>query len=996
MLATAGFYVAEELKTSNVQARYLSAIGEQLTFREETGSSPAIRYPGAGPYDQRLGYTNLPSFQQRLLNLGFNITAQARFSPMLMRIVENGFNTPYFEKTQAGLQILDRQDKVLYKARYPARVYSRFEDIPPLVLKTLLFIENRELLDERYSHLNPAVEWDRFAHAAMEVITQKLGVRSGAAGGSTLATQIEKYRHSRGGRTDSALEKLRQMGSASLRAYLWGPDTLKARRAIAVAYLNSMPLAAAPESGEVHGLGDGLWAWFGTDFDAINQLLRQENFAAAEGFSKQQAQAYRQVLCLLIAQRRPAHYLLKGRADLETLADSHLRLLAAHGVIPPALRDAALQAASDMHVEPKPMPTTPFTDHKTETVLRTRLAGALGVDRLYQLDRLDMTVRSSIDWDTQKAVAASLRRLRDPEQTRAAGVLGFRLLSADNDFDQIVYSLILFERGDQGNLLRVQADSYDAPLDVNEGIRLDLGSTAKLRTLVHYLEIIAALYQQYAVQSTAALRTVEFHSRDRLSRWVVDQLLATPRIELSALLDKALERRYSASPGEAFFTGGGLHTFANFNKEDNAKLMSIKVALQQSVNLVFIRLMRDVVYYHLYKPGGIARWLDVDDTRKRQQYLERFADEEGRTYLGRYYAKYRDKSPQDILELLTEGVDPLPHRLVTVYRSLHPRHDVDAVAAYLHSHHAAQALSSEDIDRLYHKYSPEQFDLRDRGYIARIHPLELWLASYLIAHPNASHAEVIGASAYERQQVYRWLFKTSRRHAQDKRIWSLLEDQAFAEIHAAWKRLGYPFENLTPSYATAIGASGDRPSALAELMGILMNRGMRLPVVRFESVHFADDTPYETRMQLPPTQGQQVLLPEVAAAARNALIDVVERGTAIRAKGVYKGPAGAPLVVAGKTGTGDHQREIFGAHGRLISAQVISRTATFAFMLGDRLFGALTAYVTGPAAAHYRFTSALPVQVLKSLEPTLHPLILRAYAGRPAADPRVADAAVAN
>ena len=77
-------------------------------------------------------------------------------------------------------------------------------------------------------------------------------------GGSTLATQIEKYRHSPSGRTDDVREKLRQMASASLRAYRDGPDTSAARRQIVVDYLNSTPLAARAGFGEVNGLGDGL------------------------------------------------------------------------------------------------------------------------------------------------------------------------------------------------------------------------------------------------------------------------------------------------------------------------------------------------------------------------------------------------------------------------------------------------------------------------------------------------------------------------------------------------------------------------------------------------------------------------------------------------------------------------------------------------------------------------------------------------------------------
>jgi membrane peptidoglycan carboxypeptidase len=987
MVALAVVYAAREIRTSDVQARYFSAFDEQLRFRVEPGSSPTIRYPGAGPYDQRLGYSFVPSFQQRLQDLGFSVVAQARFSPTLTRLADAGFNVPYFEKSQAGLKIVDHAGRVLFKAIHPTRVYADFDAVPSVVLKTLLFIENRELLDERYPHRNPAVEWDRLGHATVQLIAHRLGVQGNVPGGSTLATQIEKYRHSPGGRTDSVAEKFRQIGSASLRAYLWGPETMKARRALALAYLNSMPLAAAPDYGEVQGLGDGLWAWFRADFDSVNGLLKKESISTGKGITAEQAQAYRQVLCLMLAQRRPAYYLLEGRDDLESLADSHLRLLAAQGVIPTGLRDATLQVAGGVPDAPVTVRTTRFADRKTESLLRARLASTLGVGRFYDLDRLDLTTRSSIDRDTQRAVAAGLRKLRDPEQARAAGVLGFRLLNADNDFDRIVYSLILYERGAQGNLLRVQADSYDEPLDVNEGIRLDLGSTAKLRTLVHYLEIVAELHHQYSGQSPQALRQADIHPRDHLSRWVVDQILANPKIDLPGLLNAALERRYSAGPGEAFFTGGGLHTFANFDKQDNGKIMSVRVALQQSVNLVFIRLMRDVVYHHLYKAGGVARWMDSDDGVKRRQYLERFVDREGRAYLRRFYSKYRGKTPEQALDLISESAHPLPHRLVTLYRSVYPLNGVGALEDYLRRHRVAQSLSSGDLAQLYDKYSPERFDLQDRGYITRIHPLELWLVSYLAEHPNATLDEVISASAQQRQQVYRWLYRTSRRHAQDKRIWSLLEIEAFAKIHAAWKRLGYPFEAMTPSYASAIGASADRPAALAELMGILMNNGVRLPAVRFDTLHFAAGTPYETLMQLPHTRGRQVMLPEVAGAARSALIDVVERGTAVRVRGAYKDPNGVPLVIAGKTGTGDHQREIFGPGGRLIDTQVISRTATFAFMLGDRLYGALTAYVTGPAAARFKFTSALPVQVLKSLEPTLAPLIARVYADQPTLDP---------
>ena len=406
--------------------------------------------------------------------------------------------------------------------------------------------------------------------------------------------------------------------------------------------------------------------------------------------------------------------------------------------------------------------------------------------------------------------------------------------------------------------------------------------------------------------------------------------------------------------------------------------MSVRDALRDSVNLVFVRLMRDLVYHHLYKPEGIARWLEIPDDPRRMEYLERFADKEGLVYVRRFYDKYHGKPADEIMELLTQRVFAKPSRLTMLYEAVYPNADANALRHYLSAHLSAATLSTVDIDQLFYKYSPAKFDLQDQGYITKVHPLELWLVGYLIQHPEATRAEVIAASTEQRQNVYRWLFKSSRKNAQQRRIMTLLEDEAFKQIHTAWDRLGYPFGSLTPSYATAIGASGDRPAALAELMGILRNDGARLSTVRFDSLHYAQGTPYETVLDKVPEQVQQVLTPELAKVARGALIGVVEAGTAGRLKGIYKDADGKPLSVGGKTGTGDHRREIWGAGGRLIESVFISRAATFTFFLGERFFGVMTAYVAGPDAERYHFTSSLPVQIIKFLEPTLAPLVNKA------------------
>ncbi|HET9663858.1 MAG TPA: glycosyl transferase family 51, partial [Burkholderiales bacterium] len=252
---------------------------------------------------------------------------------------------------------------------------------------------------------------------------------------------------------------------------------------------------------------------------------------------------------------------------------------------------------------------------------------------------------------------------------------------------------------------------------------------------------------------------------------------------------------------------------------------------------------------------------------------------------------------------------------------------------------------------------------------------ELWLVAHLRKNPKADLLQTIAASRHERQEVYAWLFKTHQKNAQDIRIRALLEVEAFVEIHRHWRRLGYPFESLVPSLATSIGVSGDRPAALAELIGIIVNEGVRNPTIRMEDLHFAAATPYETRLKRAPARPQQVMKREVAATLRGALASVVEAGTARRLRGAFSLPGRPEVMVGGKTGTGDNRYSIYGAGGKLLESRAVNRTATFVFFIGERHFGVITAYVPGALADNYDFTSGLPVQILKIMAPRLAPYV---------------------
>jgi membrane peptidoglycan carboxypeptidase len=567
------------------------------------------------------------------------------------------------------------------------------------------------------------------------------------------------------------------------------------------------------------------------------------------------------------------------------------------------------------------------------------------------------------------------------------GLIGERLLTPTST-TQVRYSFTLLERTADGSRVRVQTDSTDQPFDINEGSKLELGSTAKLRVLTQYLEIIAELHDKYVDMTPAQLSKVEVADTDFISRWALDYLARNKDRNITAMLDAALERKYSASPGEAFFTGGGMHVFNNFRREDNGRMPTLKDALRESINLPFIRLMRDLVRYSTYSaPGNSGKLLKDDAEPRRQEYLARFADREGTDFMRRFWKKYQRKTSQERLDTFLDSLRVTPIRLAAVHRYLFPEADQATFNAFVRAHMKAEPgaakrpalkkdqLTDQRLEGLYAAYGPGTYDLPDQGYIARVHPLDLWLLGYLLKNPTASFQDAVQASHFERQEVYSWLFKSRHKGARDSRIRTMVEIEAFLDIHQRWKRVGYPFDHLVPSLATAIGSSGDRPAALAELVGIIQNDGVRLPVLRIDTLHFAADTPYELRLAGDPDRGQRVLSVEVARALRGAMSQVVDAGTARRVSGSFKLPDGTLLTMGGKTGTGDNRIESFGAGGRLIGSRSLKRTATFVFFLGDNHFGTLTAFVPGRAAEAFKFTSALPVQVLKGMAPILLPYL---------------------
>src|SRR5258708_3478012 len=160
-----------EMRSSFLQSRLLSQRTAEMTFALGLGPAGYMPFPSSGPYDERLGFSRIPSFAQSLGVRQYVIEDQARLSPTLQQLIEGGGYAVYHEKPRTGLTLLDRAGEPLYAARFPERAYGIFQNVPPLVIRTLLFVEDQHLLDVRFPCRNPPAACPPLLHAPWRRIT---------------------------------------------------------------------------------------------------------------------------------------------------------------------------------------------------------------------------------------------------------------------------------------------------------------------------------------------------------------------------------------------------------------------------------------------------------------------------------------------------------------------------------------------------------------------------------------------------------------------------------------------------------------------------------------------------------------------------------------------------------------------------------------------------------------------------------------------------------
>lgn len=931
-----------------------------------------------GPIDVQLGYADLQdNLRPRLEKLDYNVTPQQEWKDF--RIGDTSLTTPMFDRpAQAGLRIIDDLGTTISDSRRPFHIYQSFDAIPSLLVKSLSVVEDKKIIkgldieedkDEMaLLSVNPAIDFWRVGKA----VAKKAQGKKNVEGGSGLATQYAKQVGSPTGLTDGIPDKLSQMLYASLSMYAKGLDTTESQKDQILKYINAVPFTAHPAYGEVIGFRDAMAIWFGNpDFEKILAGPRTD----------EKARTYRQMLSVVMALKQPDRYLKKEKwfALLQQRVDRHLPRLVEKGIISADFsKMISAQKLEFAEVGANPsIPATVLKEKHTRTLVQN-LIRELGMDpasAAYKLDRRDMRVETTLDQATTRAVHDEIVSFKDPKIAKAKGLIGPKLLDEKNA-SKIIWSVLITENMPDGReYVRVSTDTHEGALDMNQGGRLSYGSTSKLRMAATYLDIMARLHTEYKDKTPAELKALNIARKDKLSQWAASYM-ANPATnkELSAMLQSAVEREYSAAP-RGFFAGGGMEYPGNYQKSDNDKSYSVQSALWNSVNLPWFRIAEDIQEHYtshilgidpeIYNPSS----LQASTQESRKEYLKKFADYEGKKFQYGFWKKMKDKNADSITDHLIAKAKGRRQALAVIYTMFTPERSYEGFASFMQKH-CKKCLPQEKLEKLYNQHvKPDgtlAFSLKDQGYLAGIHPHELSMAAHLMSPDKPRLAAILKSTEQERQDVYSWLMSPKKTRAQNKAIRILVERAAWKAIEQQWRTTGYD-GNLPASPGAVISAS-DTPQALAKFQGILLNRGRKTKLTSIKAIHFGEGTPHETHVVPNQPDVEQIFRPEVNDMLIALTEGVVQEGTAAKLRDgiVIKGRR---LQFAGKTGTNDgksHKREVAG--GRIVA--FTGRIGRFAVVV--------SAYLPA-ATANDKFTSGTATQGIKNIQLLLVPMLERSY-----------------
>ena len=1007
--------------------RYMTAQVEkvaQLKIMPGKPQSWDIPIPDS-PRWKRDGMTYYPQLFDVLNDAGFQVDKETHLvlTPQAKKLFDMGifpFNH-YQGKAFSGLKIMDRHKKIVYQYQHPNQ-FKDFQHISPFILKALLVWENdklRHLVFDKNkddAELNYLIEGPRMIKSASEYVQYKITGEGSYSGGSTLMTTLEKITNTPGGRTHSITDKINQMIGAGIHLYGGSTDISSAsgsgsgyesdngrrvKKAL-VDFLNTVPMAGGPKSyaGELLGFGAAYYAWFGYTIDELNEQLKSKDRQA-------RSQAYKNICSLIVAIRRPSQLLLAPEA-VARQANVLLSRLKKKQLINSALYVKARAMKPEWRPQKNHRLKLDYALHREASsarnhythLIRQAVARKSGKAEskkinLQTVDNMPVAIEMTTDSQLEKDIRGILDDMytgvaqKSPfVQGRQKGLL--QSLSLD-ELKQIQYGVIVLEIDAQRHwkiLANTDTQSKVVYNPAKQG-RFQWGSTAKLRVLVNYLMIIhdeALLLQQELLSSTfkdsgskqykqSSLLKEYSKSSVTIKRLLASYLKKYPQSSMEQILAWAMSRRFSANPDSKFLTGESWHQFHNYQKSDDRKNPNLWQMTTESINLSFVRLMREVVDYYIDQSGydKIAILTDKKNS-VRKKIIDNSVKQEEAVYLDglNFFIEGIQSSFSDFALADEKTIkEHLAEETLDEKKEVTNREIIIRAREFVKTMNLPVDKDSEN--KSYNSAYSKELEKYRRltSWFKRITDYEKkWLLARVrqqhsrYSEPESDALTVEQARIIE--QTSNWL-RTSKFWIKNT-LYTHMERQAFSKgVTPAWQKLGYPFK-VSPSYAVVLGSSGDTPMSLIELAGTLLNDGLHEKnISSIERIILAPGSEFETPFKIE-YQQERIIPRAIAIVVRKAMAGVLQKGTAVFAS---RHPLMRYVQSAGaKTGTGDNR----------YNQKPINRSAAVLSVLdsgeGKAKYAiCITMSVTEGDIERYNFTSKVPVRILSRIADHLSPIV---------------------
>src|SRR5260370_33131826 len=122
------------------------------------------------------------------------------------------------------------------------------------------------------------------------------------------------------------------------------------------------------------------------------------------------------------------------------------------------------------------------------------------------------------------------------------------------------------------------------------------------------------------------------------------------------------------------------------------------------------------MYYEVQSVPARPRLLTDRADPERGGYLRYFADEEGQTFLRRFYKKFDGLSPDQMMAAMAAQTRPQTGPLAALYLAVHPSASFAELRNFLAAHLPRTRVTDQEVGRVFATASPARLSWQELGY----------------------------------------------------------------------------------------------------------------------------------------------------------------------------------------------------------------------------------------------------------------------------------------